>query len=102
MLAWAKSDKKSTGASLDKWIFSREIVQTTPVKQPNYIMSKTYNAAQRIVTPDDKPNEYPSTPQAFEGDPLTEYYEKSLNEVKRFFFSFILTIMENKKKKKKK
>jgi hypothetical protein len=84
MLAWAKSDKKSTGASLDKWIFSREIVQTSPDIQPNYIMSKTSYAAQRIVTPDDKPNEYPSTPQAFEGDPLTTYYE-SLNEGAVFF-----------------
>ncbi|MDR0612303.1 MAG: HNH endonuclease [Dysgonamonadaceae bacterium] len=82
MLAWAKSDKKSTGASLDKWIFSREIVQTPPA--PNYKISKTPNAAQRIVTPDDKPNEYPSTPQAFEGNPLTAYYE-SLNEGAVFF-----------------
>lgn len=43
----------------------------------NYIMSKTPNAAQRIVfTFEDKPNEYPSTPQVFEGDPLTAYNER--------------------------
>ena len=84
MLAWAKSDKKSTGGSLDKWIYSREIIQTILETQPNYILSKTPNAAQRIVTPDDKPNEFPSTPQAFEGDPLTAYYE-SLNEGTVFF-----------------
>lgn len=84
MLAWAKSDKKSTGGSLDKWIYSREIVQTTPETQPNYKLSKTSNAAQRIVNYDDKPNEYPSTPQTFEGNPLTAYY-KNLNEGAVFF-----------------
>jgi hypothetical protein len=44
---------------------------------PNYIISKTPNAAQRIVfTLEDKPNEYPSTPQVFEGEPLTAYNER--------------------------
>jgi hypothetical protein len=44
---------------------------------PNYIPSKTPNAAQRIVfNYEDKPNEYPSTPQEFEGNPLEAYYEK--------------------------
>jgi len=44
---------------------------------PNYILSKTPNAAQRIVfNYEDKPNEYPSTPQAFEGNPLEAYYDK--------------------------
>ena len=47
-------------------------------------MSKTANAAQRIITAVDKPNEYPSTPQAFEANPLTAYYE-SLNEGATFF-----------------
>jgi hypothetical protein len=48
-------------------------------------MSKTPNAAQRIIfTPEDKPNEYPSTPQVYEGNPLTAYYE-SLNEGAPFF-----------------
>jgi hypothetical protein len=84
MLAWANSDKKSMGGSLDKWIYNREIVQTTPETQPNYILSKTPNSAQRIVYYDDKPNEYPSTPQTFEGNPLTAYYE-SLNEGAVFF-----------------
>jgi hypothetical protein len=84
MLAWAKNDKKSTGTSLDKWIFSREIVQTPSSAQPNYKMSKTPNAAQRIVSLDDKPNEYPSTPQTYDGNPLTAYYE-SLNEGAVFF-----------------
>ncbi len=44
---------------------------------PRCIMSKTPKAAQRIVfSYEDKPNEYPSTPQAFEGNPLQLYYEK--------------------------
>ena len=51
----------------------------------NYIMSKTPNAAQRIVFNfEDKPNEYPSTPQVFEGDPLTAYNER-LTEGATFF-----------------
>lgn len=40
---------------------------------PNYIKSLTPNAAQRIIFFDDKPNEYPCTPQEFTGDPLTAY-----------------------------
>lgn len=85
MLAWAKNDNKSTGGILDKWIYSREIVQTTTETRPNYIMSKTPNAAQRIVFNfEDKPNEYPSTPQVFEDDPLTAYYN-SLTEGVIFF-----------------
>ncbi len=76
MQSWAKSDKRLQGGSLGEWIFSREVVENPPVTRPNYIMSKTPNAAQRIVfTFEDKPNEYPSTPQMFEGDPLTAYNE---------------------------
>lgn len=85
MQFWTKSDKPLQGGSLGEWIFSREIVETPPATRANYIMSKTPNAAQRIIfTPEDKPNEYPSTPQAFEGNPLTAYYE-SLTEGSVFF-----------------
>ncbi len=77
MLSWAKSDKPLQGGSLGEWIFSREIFENPYVTRPNYKMSKTPNAAQRIVfTFEDKPNEYPSTPQFFEGDPLTAYNER--------------------------
>lgn len=75
MQSWAKSDQPLKGGSLGEWIFNREIVQDTPVRQPNYIMSKTPNAAQRIITITDKPNEFPCTPQGFNGNPLTAYYE---------------------------
>jgi hypothetical protein len=75
LLAWAESDKPLQGGSLGEWIYSREKVQT--VSQSNYIISKTPNAAQRIIfTFEDKPNEYPSTPQKFEGDPLSAYNER--------------------------
>lgn len=77
LLAWAESDKPLQGGSLGEWIFSREIIENPSVTRPNYIMSKTPNAAQRIVFNfEDKPNEYPSTPQMFEGEPLTAYNER--------------------------
>lgn len=76
LLKWAKSDKPLRGGTLDEWIFSRN-EEPTFETLPNYIMSKTPNAAQRIVfNYEDKPNEYPSTPQTFEGNPLEAYYEK--------------------------
>jgi hypothetical protein len=85
MLSWANSYKPLKGGSLGEWIFNREIAQTPPATQPNYIMSKTPNAAQRIVFNfEDKPNEYPSTPQLFEGDPLTAYNERLTREATFF------------------
>jgi len=84
MLSWANSYKPLKGGSLGEWIFNRENVYTPPIIQPNYIMSKTPNAAQRIITHSDKPNEFPSTPQAFEGDPLKAYHD-ILNEGTPFF-----------------
>jgi hypothetical protein len=85
MQSWARSDRPLHGGSLGEWIFSREIIDIPPSTHPNYIMSKTPNAAQRIIfTPEDKPNEYPSTPQEFEGNPLIAYFE-ILNEGAPFF-----------------
>lgn len=85
MQSWAKNDKILQGGSIGEWIFNREIVETRPAIHPNYIMSKTPNAAQRIIfTSEDKPNEYPSTPEVFEGNPLTAYHEK-LTEGAPFF-----------------
>jgi HNH endonuclease len=76
MQTWAKSDNPLQGGSLGEWIFNREHIETLPDTRPDYIMSKTLNAAQRIVFNfEDKPNEYPSTPQVFIGDPLTAYKE---------------------------
>jgi hypothetical protein len=85
MLSWAKSNNSIKGGSLGKWIFSREVVENPIPTRPNYIISKTPNAAQRIIfSSDDKPNEFPITPQEFEGNPLTAYYE-NLTEGAVFF-----------------
>lgn len=84
LLAWAKSDDKSSGGSLDKWIFNREVTQSEPATSPHYIMSKTPRAAQSILTLYDKLNEYPCTPQTFKGEPLIAYYE-NLKEGAVFF-----------------
>jgi hypothetical protein len=85
MLSWAKGNNPLKGGSLGEWIFNREVVETPIAKRPDYITSKTPNAAQRIIfTPEDKPNEYPSTPQEFEENPLTAYYE-NLTEGAVFF-----------------
>lgn len=79
MLAWAKSDKlSSSGISLDKWIFNRPTSQNRPVKtlkeEPTTIMmSLTPGAAQKIYFLNDKPNEYPCTPQQYSGEPLRAY-----------------------------
>jgi HNH endonuclease len=85
MQAWAKSDNPLKGGSLGKWIFDRSIIEAQSEILPNFIMSKTLNAAQRVVFNfEDKPNEYPSTPQVFIGDPLKAYNER-LTEGSIFF-----------------
>jgi hypothetical protein len=85
MLSWAKSNNQLKGGSLGEWIFNREVVENPITTPPNYIMSKTPKAAQRIIfNSEDKPNEYPSTPQEFEFIPLTAYYE-NLTEGAVFF-----------------
>lgn len=85
MLSWAKGNKPLKGGSLGEWVFNRKVIETPIVKLLDYIMSKTPNAAQRIIfTREDKPNEYPSTPQKFESNPLVTYYE-NLTEGAVFF-----------------
>ncbi len=85
MQSWANNDKPLQGGSLGEWIFKRKIVETPTTKSPNYIISKTPYAAQRIVfTLEDKPNEYPSTPQVFDENPLTTY-KNNLIEGAPFF-----------------
>ncbi len=85
MLSWAESNNSLKGGSLGEWIFKRKVVETPIARLPDYILSKTPNAAQRIIfTREDKPNEYPCTPQEFEGNPLITYYE-NLTEGAVFF-----------------
>ncbi|WP_052184239.1 HNH endonuclease signature motif containing protein [Psychroserpens sp. Hel_I_66] len=81
---WAKEGKIPTGGQLGEWIFNQKITQTQSIPQPNYIMSKTPNAAQRIIFHNDIPNEFPSTPQTIEGNPL-KIYNESLKEGTTFF-----------------
>lgn len=85
MLSWANSDKALHGGSLGDWIFSREMVDYVFEPRINYIISKTPKAAQRIIiNREDKPNEYPSTPQVIDGNPLAAYH-KNLIEGAPFF-----------------
>ena len=42
-------------------------------RKPNVMLSLTPGAAQEIYFYNDKPNEYPCTPQEYSGDPLTAY-----------------------------
>lgn len=42
-------------------------------RKPNVMLSLTPGAAQEIYFYDDKPNEYPCTPQEYSGDPLAAY-----------------------------
>ena len=59
-------------------------MENSSVIPPGYIMAKTPGAAQRILSIDDKPNEYPCTPQEFEDDPLGTYAD-NLSEGADFF-----------------
>lgn len=82
---WAKEGKIPKGGQLGEWIFKQEIYATTSNPEPNYILSKTPNAAQRIIFHNDKPNEFPCTPpETIENNPLKTYY-KNLKKGKVFF-----------------
>jgi hypothetical protein len=45
------------------------------LKEKTLTHIKTTNVAQRIVSHSDKPNEFPSTPKAFVGNPIKAYFE---------------------------
>jgi len=75
MLAWAKSDKPSKhGASLDKWIFTRNNSQSEQTivapEEPDYIVSLTPGAAQRDWR---TPSEFPYVPKEVGNNPLEIY-----------------------------
>ncbi len=99
MKLWVKKDPvkvitQSTKPNIDdpfesevikqgEWLFkslstgkSESDSETSPPKQDklsNCIKSLTSNAVQRIVFLNDKPNEFPCTPQSFDNDPLNAY-----------------------------
>jgi hypothetical protein len=74
LLTWAKSDKISSGGTLDKWIFDRSTPQNhnteTILGFPDLIKSKTINAAQREWR---IPSEFPCCPQTYIDEPLIAY-----------------------------
>lgn len=108
LLAWAESDKQTSGGALGEWVYGRQSISQNdgqssnvdeidklqsdslngwgqippqayerPVepeqRKPNVMPSLTPGAAQEIYFYNDKPNEYPCTPQEYSGDPLTAY-----------------------------
>lgn len=74
MLAWAKSDKPSSGGTLGEWLFN-EIPQAPPVvrevEAPSaLVMGQTPGTAQRGWR---TPSEFPSCPPAAGEEPLVAY-----------------------------
>lgn len=88
LLKWAKEGKVPTGGQLGEWIFEQDISKTEKeedeIQVINYILSKTPNAAQELIFYNDKPNEFPCTPEVISSDPLNSYYT-SLKKGKVFF-----------------
>lgn len=70
--AWAESDKVPIGNSLGEWIFDQ--TSSNLIEVP-YIMSLTPRAGQIKFFYDDKPIEYPATPQDECDNPLQVYAE---------------------------
>lgn len=76
LLAWAKSDKLSSGGYLGEWIYNHPAQQDQPieieVKVPEFVTAKTSNAIQynwRI------PSEFPCCPQGDYNQPIEAYAE---------------------------
>lgn len=88
LLAWANSDSRPNSGSLGEWLFNRTTYQYRPTvsmpEERGVMMSLTPGAAQRIIFLNDKPNEYPCTPQEIGREPLEDYAEK-LKEGAVFF-----------------
>jgi hypothetical protein len=79
LLAWAASDQQPSGGSLGEWVYRPMTTQDNPVEVipegPDYMLSLTPSAAQRVLGIYDKPYEYPCTPQEVGDDPLVAYVE---------------------------
>ena len=80
---WAKNGKIPKGGQLGEWIFNKLNTEENTPKR-NYLLSTTLNAAQQKDFLNDKPNEFPCTPQTIESNPLKMYYE-NLKEREVFF-----------------
>ena len=76
-LSSADEIDKLQSDSLNGWGQIQTLANERPVEQEhrkrNIMLSLTPGAAQEIYFYNDKPNEYPCTPQEYNGDPLTAY-----------------------------
>ncbi|MCM1170315.1 MAG: HNH endonuclease [Bacteroides sp.] len=77
LLAWAESDKQVTGGGLGEWLYDNSSSEGKDADKAhtNLMQSLTAGAVQEIYFHNDKPNEYPCTPQEYSGDPLVAYAE---------------------------
>ena len=83
LLAWAESDKQLQGGGLGEWLYSDRLLRNDSKiseqtednerKTINVIQSLTPGAVQEIYFLNDKPNEYPCTPQKHSENPLMAY-----------------------------
>lgn len=76
LIKWAREGKITKVGQLGEWIFNNFNVKEEEKETHviNYILSKTPNAAQKVVFLNDKPNEFPCTPEDIKNDPLDSYF----------------------------
>lgn len=76
LIKWSKEGKITKVGQLGEWIFNNFNVKEEEKETQviNYILSKTPNAAQKVVFLNDKPNEFPCTPEVIKNDPLDSYF----------------------------
>lgn len=76
LLAWAESDKQTSGGTLGEWLYRPLTAEHDPAenvpKKQDYIMSLTSGAAQRNWH---TPSEFPCTPQEVGDNPFAAYAE---------------------------
>jgi len=72
MLAWARSDRPSSGVTLGDWVFGRSAAPVEP-PPPEIVVSQTPGAVQRKWK---VPAEFPLCPKTTEEKPLTSYYDR--------------------------
>lgn len=70
LLEWADSDKKSSGLTLDDWIFTSGGSKTIPDKSTVLVKSENKNAVQKDWT---TPSEFPCCPSAVSDTPIYSY-----------------------------
>lgn len=85
LLAWAESDKPLQGGSLGDWIYNRNLsneFEEPLIDKLEFINSLTPNAVQKAQNWK-TPSEFPSCPNNYTTNPVTQYYE-NLNIEKVF------------------